>query len=75
MNYIALRRTKREIVYFLGKKENKKWIGLVIHTANRQIVAFHVGGRAKEDAQALLSKVPAVFKTDAVFFTDFWQGG
>ena len=56
---------------FVGKKENKKWIGLVMHTAKRQIVAFYVGGFAKEDAQALLSKVPAIFKTYAAFFTDF----
>jgi hypothetical protein len=48
MNCIALRRTKCGVL-----KKNKKWIGLVMHTAKRQIVAFHGGGFAKEDAQAL----------------------
>jgi IS1 family transposase len=61
-------------LYFAGKKENKQWIGLALDTANRQIVAFHVGGRTKKDAQALFDKIPAIFKTDAAFFTDFWQG-
>lgn len=45
-----------------------------MNTANRQIVGFHVGGRGKEDAQALFDKIPSIFKTQAVFFTDFWQG-
>jgi hypothetical protein len=48
MNCIALRRTKCGVL-----KQNKKWIGLVMHTAKRQIVAFDVGRLAKEDAQAL----------------------
>jgi hypothetical protein len=48
------------------------WVSLI--PPKRQIVAFYEGGLAKEDAQALLSKVFAVLKTDAAFFTDFWQG-
>jgi hypothetical protein len=48
MNCIALRWTKCGVL-----KKNKKWIGLVMHTAKRQIVAFYGGGFAKEDAQAL----------------------
>ncbi len=44
-----------------------------MHTANRQIVAFHVGGRTKEDAQILFDKIPSILRSKAVFFTDFWQ--
>lgn len=62
-----------ELWSFVQNKENKQWIWLVMNTANRQIVAFHVGGRGKEDAFALFNQIPAAFKTKAVFFTDFWQ--
>lgn len=63
-----------EMWSFVAKKENKQWIWLVMNTANRQIIAFHVGGRGQEDARALFDKIPAIFKTNATFFTDFWKG-
>ena len=63
-----------EMWSFVQNKGNKQWIWLVMNTANRQIVAFHVGGRGKEDARKLFDKIPGVFKTNAVFFTDFWNG-
>jgi insertion element IS1 protein InsB len=59
---------------FVGNKANKQWIWLVINTDNRQIVAFHVGGRGQVDAQILFDKIPTVFKTKAMFFTNFWNG-
>lgn len=62
-----------EMWSFVGNKSNKQWIWLVMNTANRQIIGFHVGGRGKADAQALFDKMPAIFSTQAVFFTDFWQ--
>ncbi|MDX2301571.1 MAG: IS1 family transposase [Microscillaceae bacterium] len=62
-----------EMWSFVGNKANKQWIWMVMHTANRQIIAFHVGGRAKEDAEAFFAKIPDIFKTKAVFFTDFWK--
>lgn len=63
-----------EMWSFVGNKENKQWLWLVMNTANRQIIAFHVGGRGQEDAKQLLEKVPLVFRQHAVFFTDFWSG-
>ncbi len=45
-----------------------------MNTASRQIIAFHVGGRGQENAELLFEKVPAVFRQQAVFFTDFWNG-
>lgn len=63
-----------EMWSFVGNKENKQWIWLVMNTANRQIIAFHVGGRSQEDAQKLFDKIPRVLQTTAVFFTDFWNG-
>jgi IS1 family transposase len=58
---------------FVGNKDNKQWIWLVMNTANRQIIAFHVGGRGMEDAQLLFNKISEVFKTNAAFYTDFWK--
>lgn len=58
---------------FVGSKANKQWIWLVMHTANRQIIAFHVGGRGQADAQLLWQQVPPVLKENAYFFTDFWK--
>ena len=55
---------------FVGNIENKQWLWLVMNTANRQIIAFHVGGRGQEDAKQLLEKVPLVFRQHA----DFWSG-
>jgi insertion element IS1 protein InsB len=45
-----------------------------MNTANRQILAYHVGGRGQSDAQLLFNKVPEIFRNKAVFFTDFWNG-
>jgi insertion element IS1 protein InsB len=62
-----------EMWSFVGNKGNKQWIWLVMNTTNRQIISFHVGGRGKEDADKLFDKIPSIFKTNAVFFTDFWS--
>lgn len=58
---------------FVTKKENKQGLWLVMHTANRQIIAFHVGGRGEADAQLLWQKIPPTLKEKACFFTDFWK--
>lgn len=63
-----------EMWSFVGSKANKQWVWLVMNTANRQIVAFHVGGRGQQDARFLFEKVPLVFRQHAVFFTYFWNG-
>lgn len=55
-------------------QQRKQWLWLVINTANRQIIAYQVGGRGQEEAKLLLEKVPAVLRQHAVFFTDFWNG-
>jgi IS1 family transposase len=59
---------------FVRNKGNKQWIWLVMNTANRQIIACHVGGRGQPDARKLFNQIPELLKTNAVFFTDFWNG-
>lgn len=62
-----------EMWSFVGNKENKQWIWLALNPANRQIIAFHVGGRGAKDAAVFHEKIPAVFKENAAFFSDYWQ--
>jgi len=48
---------------FVGKKSNKQWLWLALNPTNRQIIAFHVGGRSAEDAQLFSKVVQAFFQT------------
>lgn len=62
-----------EMWSFVQKKENKQWIWLALNPANRQIIAFHIGGRGKKDAQIFYENIPDLFKQEAAFFTDYWK--
>lgn len=62
-----------ELWSFVGNKDNKQWVWMVMNTYNRQIIALHVGGRGVEDAQRLWDSVPPAFRQQASFFTDFWK--
>ena len=56
-----------------AKKENKQWLWLGLNPVNRQIVAFDVGSRSSKDALLFYNQIPAVFKGDTGFFSDYWQ--
>ena len=62
-----------EMWTFVGNKENKQWLWLALNPINRQIVAFHIGGRSAKDAQFFYEKIPALFKGQTGFFSDYWQ--
>ena len=62
-----------EMWSFVGKKENKQWIWMAMDVATRQILAFHVGDRGKEDAEKLWQKIPEIYRENAHFLTDYWQ--
>ena len=62
-----------ELWSFVGDKTNKQWVWLALNPANRQIIAFHVGGRGAVDAQLFHDKIPAFFRENASFFSDYWQ--
>ena len=40
--------------------------------AMRQIVAFHVGDRSRQSAEALWQKIPTVYQVQATFYTDHY---
>jgi len=62
-----------EMWSFVQNKNDKQWIWLALNPSNRQIVAFHVGGRGEKDAQIFYDSIPSIFREQASFFTDYWQ--
>jgi len=62
-----------EIWSFVGDKENKRWIWLILERRTRQIVAMHIGDRSQASAEALWKKVPIEVKMQALVLTDQWQ--
>jgi len=62
-----------ELWSFVGEKENKRWIWLVLERRTRQIIALHVGDRSQDSALALWAKVPASIKAEALVLTDCWE--
>jgi insertion element IS1 protein InsB len=62
-----------EIWSFVEKKENKRWIWLILERRTRQIIAVHIGDRSEQSAKALWAKVPPEVKADALVLTDNWD--
>jgi insertion element IS1 protein InsB len=62
-----------EMWSFVGNKENKQWIWLAMDVGTRQIIAFHIGGRGKADAEKLWQQIPEIYREKAYFFTDYWN--
>jgi insertion element IS1 protein InsB len=60
-----------ELWSFVGNKDNKQWVWLVIERETRMIVGYHVGGRTAKDAKRLWDSIPDVYKQRGFFFTDF----
>lgn len=56
-----------EMWSFVGSKENDQWLWLVMHSATRQILAFHVGKRNKASGEALMAKLPDDLKKKPAF--------
>jgi insertion element IS1 protein InsB len=59
-----------ELWSFVGKKANRQWEWIAMDAAMRQIVAFHVGDRSRQSAEALWQKIPTVYRVQATFYTD-----
>jgi insertion element IS1 protein InsB len=59
-----------ELWSFVGKKANRQWVWLAMDAVTRQILAFHVGDRSDQSAQALWEKIPMGYREQAMFYTD-----
>ncbi|MBC6993837.1 IS1 family transposase [Lewinella lacunae] len=62
-----------EMWSFVGCKKNKRWIWVVYCPAIKQVLAFHVGGRGKADAEKMLDKLPQRLRDHCQFATDYWE--
>jgi insertion element IS1 protein InsB len=59
-----------ELWRFVGKKANRQWVWVAMDATSHQVIAFHVGDRSSQSAQALWEKIPAVYQERALFYTD-----
>jgi insertion element IS1 protein InsB len=59
-----------EIWSFVGQKENRQWVWIALDAPTRQVIAFYVGDRSGQSAQALWEKIPTVYQEQATFYTD-----
>src|SRR5689334_16417962 len=67
---VILQRLKAEVDElwsFVGAKENRLWVWIAIDATTRQVIAFHVGDRSGQSAQALWEKIPAKYQEQATF--------
>ena len=62
-----------ELWSFVRRKENKRWIWLILERRTRQIIALHIGDRSQQSAEALWAKVPPEVKACALVLTDRWE--
>ena len=62
-----------EMWSFVAKRKNVKYIWIALHTATRQVIAFHVGDRSRESAKKLWEKIPDWLKKMCLFHTDDWD--
>ena len=59
-----------EMASFVQKKANKQWIWIAMDATTRQVIAFHVGDRSRENAKRLWAKKPEAYRQHATFYTD-----
>lgn len=62
-----------ELWSFVERRENKRWIWLILERRTRQIIALHIGDRSQDSALALWAKVPPLIKAQALVLTDSWD--
>jgi len=62
-----------ELWSFVGRKANRQWVWIAMDALTRQIIAFHVGDRSRQSAQALWGKIPIGYQEQARFYTDQYE--
>jgi insertion element IS1 protein InsB len=59
-----------EMWSFVQKRANKQWIWIAMDAKTRQIIAYYVGDRSRDNAKQLWAKIPLVYREQATFHTD-----
>jgi len=62
-----------ELWSFVGKKANRQWVWIAMDADTRQIIAFHVGDRSRQSAEALWRQIPIGYQEHATFYTDCYE--
>jgi insertion element IS1 protein InsB len=62
-----------EMWSFVEKRANKQWIWIAMDAQTHRVIAFHVGDRSRESAQALWAKIPVAYRGKARFHTDQYE--
>src|SRR5712691_6686540 len=62
-----------ELWSFVGTKANRQWIWIAMDADTRQIIAFNVGDRSRQSAEALWGKIPTGYQEQATFYTDCYE--
>ncbi|MBB4080231.1 IS1 family transposase [Lewinella aquimaris] len=62
-----------EMWSFVGTKQAKAWIWVGYDPLDPQVICFHIGGRGKDAAAALWTKIPARYRQYCTFATDYWE--
>lgn len=62
-----------ELWSVVARRENKRWIWLILERCTRQVIALHIGDRSQDSARALWAKVPPAIKARALVLTDCWD--
>jgi len=59
-----------ELWSFVGSKKSRQWVWLALDAVSRQVIACHIGGREKEDAEKLWEQIPKQYQLESDFYTD-----
>ncbi len=62
-----------ELWSFVGTKANRQWVWIALDADTRQIIAFYVGDRSRQSAEALWGKIPTRYQEQATFYTDCYE--
>jgi len=62
-----------ELWSFVGTKANRQWGWIALDADTRQIIAFPVGDRSRQSAEALWGKIPTGYQEQATFYTDCYE--
>ena len=61
-----------EMWTFVGKKENKVWVWMVMERTTRQIIAFEVGDRSAATCEKLWEQLEKI-GVKGILYTDLWR--